>query len=589
MSTVYINSDGFQNYRNDRLNNTTIVFKNKSAFLTDPPIYFTSENGNIYDHFNFKNINKDEGIDDIDATRNLNLRNIICLTVTIDQISLIKSPRALPLFVDVITKALNDEHFNFFINEYSMLGVVEFATLRGLHIHLLFIHNLKFTKDNMKDLETHLHNNILKVKLNFNGKIVVPLPVIKSMFIKSNASYLNYLKKDIKAIIGNNDTVISTFLNFDRLHIFPQDSAPKRDKRSANGATIRSDKEVIIFFLRKMDEGCYEYQDILLDPTIQNYLHLQNLNSIYQNCYQHFVASHTHKKNVMDIISKFINYKENYGCFCPLLEWLVFQKINIKEFSLAVFNFLYKSQKKNTLVLKGVPDSGKSHIARTLWKLFPLHTRIAPDGIFTFANLINSGCGLWDEPYITPDTVETVKLILERCQDVQIAIKNKGSQKLGKEVPIIITTNHELHRYCSSDAEAINARCNHFYTNSAFPTAKICKSDSHYCYHLTDASNCTSEASTSFTNTILGKRKRKTTNREETCSGYHRLGDEHFISFIAYISHYFINDIDTSIYTNIYDIDSLTSEHFCEGSNSFLNFQEYMLNALKDCNGNSSE
>lgn len=79
------------------------------------------------------------------------------------------------------------------------------------------------------------------------------------------------------------------------------------------------------------------------------------------------------------------------------------------------------------MVFKGIANSGKTHIAKTIWQLFPLHTRVLQDSIFTFANLINSGCGLWEEPYISPDKADTSKLILERCSDTQIAIKNKAS------------------------------------------------------------------------------------------------------------------------------------------------------------------
>lgn len=73
-----------------------------------------------------------------------------------------------------------------------------------------------------------------------------------------------------------------------------------------------------------------------------------------------------------------------------------------------------------------------------MWKQFLPHTRIVQDGIFTFANLINSGCGLWDEPFIAPDMADITKLVLERCPNVQISIKTKGSQVPHKELPIII-------------------------------------------------------------------------------------------------------------------------------------------------------
>lgn len=55
-----------------------------------------------------------------------------------------------------------------------------------------------------------------------------------------------------------------------------------------------------------------------------------------------------------------------------------------------------------------------------------------------------SGCGLWDEPFINNDFADSVKLILEGRSDVNFAVKGHGFVPLGKRVPIIIPSNHEL-------------------------------------------------------------------------------------------------------------------------------------------------
>lgn len=89
----------------------------------------------------------------------------------------------------------------------------------------------------------------------------------------------------------------------------------------------------------------------------------------------------------------------------------------------------------------GPANCGKSHLARVLWKCFALNTRILSDGIFSFANLIGSGCALWGE------LVDQTKLILEGEPDITITIKQKSSEKLGKRVPIIITSNSLLWKY----------------------------------------------------------------------------------------------------------------------------------------------
>lgn len=141
----------------------------------------------------------------------------------------------------------------------------------------------------------------------------------------------------------------------------------------------------------------------------------------------------------------------------------------------------FKQIKKNVLLLQGPPNTGKSYTAREFWKIFTIHTRLVQDGIFTFQNLINSDCALWEEPMITNENVDTTKLILEGEKDVSIAIKNQATQKLHKRIPIIITTNKPLYQYCSSEQQALNARCYKFYTHNIIDKDDVCDKDNHYC------------------------------------------------------------------------------------------------------------
>lgn len=158
-----------------------------------------------------------------------------------------------------------------------------------------------------------------------------------------------------------------------------------------------------------------------------------------------------------------------------MLDWLSIQNIKDSEFGRALILWLFNVGKKNVMLFIGSPDAGKSYMARLIWQLFPIHTRIIQDGIFSFSNLVNSDCGLWDEPIITPELVDTIKLILEGEKDVNIAIKNKASQKLHKRVPLLITSNHELYRYCGSERDALDARCYKFYCNKFMTKTPACK------------------------------------------------------------------------------------------------------------------
>lgn len=105
---------------------------------------------------------------------------------------------------------------------------------------------------------------------------------------------------------------------------------------------------------------------------------------------------------------------------------------------------MFNVGKKNVMLFLGKSNAENSHVARLIWQLFPIHTRIIQYGIFSFSNLINSDCGLWDEPIITPELADTIKLILECEKDVNIAIKMRPVKNYKKKVPVLITSNHEL-------------------------------------------------------------------------------------------------------------------------------------------------
>lgn len=107
----------------------------------------------------------------------------------------------------------------------------------------------------------------------------------------------------------------------------------------------------------------------------------------------------------------------------PVYHWLQFQDINIDNFDISLIEWIFQKTKRNVLIFLRPPNSGKSHIARLYWELFTIHTRLIQDGIFTFANLINSDCALWEEPYITADNADTCKLIMEGEEDVNIKSK----------------------------------------------------------------------------------------------------------------------------------------------------------------------
>lgn len=482
----------------------------------------------------------------VGLSKRFNILFTVCFVITIQELSHGNEyGNEDSLFIKVIETAFNKAQL--YKKESNIfLGILEHASVRGRHIHVVMFNNRPWEQSDIDLISKKIDTAIMDTPIVFDGKKQTLTPVISHQKIKSVASYINYLKKNPRSIISNDNSAICMFLGFDRTHIFPADSLPRKQKyihhaRHHHGdqhtvQKINSNDEVVLFMMAKMNKNITSYNEIMRDSNIQRWLHIPQLHAIYTNCYQQFVATCTHENNIKRILNDYLLNKdtERLGCFCPLLEWLETQNINRSTFNDAMGTWLKATTKENAFVFLGTPNSGKSHIARLIWQLFPLHTRIIQDGLFTFANLINSGCGLWEEPYIVTDYVDTTKLILEGCEDVQIAIKNKPSQALGKRVPIIITTNKPLSKYVSGESLAFDVRCKTIQCDKTYNPSLECQSHEHYCFNI-EAVDRTDSRDPDASCSVPGKRKRKTSDCETTCTGYHKLEYRHVKSYICWI------------------------------------------------------
>lgn len=200
----------------------------------------------------------------------------------------------------------------------------------------------------------------------------------------------------------------------------------------------------IHFLIDKFEIGITELGEIEKDNTIRQFLGTSNYNQIFKNTFKQFCATNNLPTLLKRIISNLSN-KYHSLCPCAIYDWLQFQEIGSDEFSTSFYHWLMQTNKRNTLILQGTPNAGKTHVMQTIWQCFTIHTRLLQDGIFTFANLVNSDCALWEEPLITPDNVDMCKLAMEGHSNMSVAVKNQTSQQLTKWVPMIITTNRYQH------------------------------------------------------------------------------------------------------------------------------------------------
>lgn len=127
---------------------------------------------------------------------------------------------------------------------------------------------------------------------------------------------------------------------------------------------------------------------------------------------------------------------------------------------------------------------------------------------------------------------DTIKLILEGEIDVSIAIKNKASQKFKKRVPLLITSNHELWRYCSPERSSLDARCYKFNCNKSMTQMKFCPNKFiHKCAVLRTSSNLDKQVSSDGCHKDIGEGE--TTEAAETCIDNHPLNIRNLYAFIV--------------------------------------------------------
>ncbi|MEG7522134.1 MAG: hypothetical protein M3H12_03425 [Chromatiales bacterium] len=91
-------------------------------------------------------------------------------------------------------------------------------------------------------------------------------------------------------------------------------------------------------------------------------------------------------------------------------EILTTQNINKHNFVSDVYDILtLKKPKQNLMFIEGVPNSGKSFIARSISALFKYSATIQGTSSFPFMELANASIGLIEEPVFNIDALQTLK------------------------------------------------------------------------------------------------------------------------------------------------------------------------------------
>lgn len=444
---------------------------------------------------------------------------------------------------------LFNKHFRHIIADIETIGVVEYSP-KGHHMHMCaltpiqfhtniitnmtkFLEGLKISvrcidikecicKDelNMYDWTLSLTDNFHFFNLN---------TIITFQKIRSTTSYINYLRKNPKTIFHHELQCGKYYVHFNRTYIFDEKSLPKYEHENIN---VLSNNAITLLFYKLFNDNIIEYSEVMKQNIIQQYLHIPNIHQIYNNCLQQYTSSYSHVKNLIRMIELYEHLDKSEKCCCAVYEWCLFQDIDIGEFMNMLAIWFNCTTKKNTLLFQGPPNGGKSHVARLIWRNFLFNKRIVQDGIFSFANLRGAGCALWDEPMIAPDLADTTKLILEGEPDVNIVIKNQSSTKLNKRVPIIITSNSNIYKYCSGERDAFEERYYKILVNKRIDLKDFCIADNHFC-PLLDTADSTSSPFGRKRSAEVHLGRGQTSPSEKTCKGIHKINENQILSFIV--------------------------------------------------------
>nr|QTE03861.1 MAG: nonstructural protein [Fringilla montifringilla Chaphamaparvovirus] len=251
-----------------------------------------------------------------------------------------------------------------------------------------------------------------------------------------------------------------------------------------NGQTIKYNKnsqpdkpkdvvDIILSIIQDYD--CKTIEDIYRQGSskLLKYLHLSSLSNIMQNCL-HF---HQSTLDTWDPYS-FINAPEADPTLIHNI--LKRQHINPTKFDTIFWKWLTKTNdKKNTIVIIGPSNTGKSYFIRGLLTLLKAGSLVNTSSPFFAEGICGSIIAYWEEPLLTQENAEMFKLITEGAP---IQIPQKFKKPFNHPgCPLIITTNHDICRFCPSEKPTLDNRIIYFHFTSTMSSSPGC--DSRCCLH----------------------------------------------------------------------------------------------------------
>nr|QTE03851.1 MAG: nonstructural protein [Luscinia cyane Chaphamaparvovirus] len=220
------------------------------------------------------------------------------------------------------------------------------------------------------------------------------------------------------------------------------------------GPIIEQGKDVVQVINKIIQEhNCKTTDDVFTKggDKLVKYLHLTGLQSVMTNC-----LSYVHSRNKHWDPKSFKYAPDND----PRLIHNILERQGIypDQFDPFFWKWICRENGKlNTLIFIGPSNTGKSVFIRGLCNLVNAGSIVNTSSPFFAEGICGANIGLWEEPLLTAENAEAFKLISEGAP-MQIPQKFKKPFN-HPGCPILITTNHNICRFCSSEETTIMNRC----------------------------------------------------------------------------------------------------------------------------------
>ncbi|AHF54687.1 NS1 [turkey parvovirus 2] len=293
---------------------------------------------------------------------------------------------------------------------------------------------------------------------------------------------LEYMMKGPLWVCSNHDRYLQLCYDIDTWNLNERFKQKKQKSQPELNEITRVLLDIIV------QHNCKTLTDIMkaAPEEIVQYLHRPGLVQIVNNCLSYVVA--TKGAWQLSIYEKHDPDPE------VIHRVLLHQGIQPSMFDKIFHTWITKQDpKRNTIMILGPSNTGKSCFIKGLKYAVPWGEIVNTNSGFGFEGILDSVIGCWEEPLLSSDQAEKAKQVLEGMS-CSIPVKYKKPQLL-ERTPIIITSNHHLWRYCSSEETALMNRMwlfefNHNMRDSVY----VCRTSEYSCQcrHCTASRSCSS-------------------------------------------------------------------------------------------------